>query len=85
MSDNPFIRTIVSSRKTLRNESFFSLCEGLPRKKLLAYFGELEQFRRESRNLYEKVRATIFLHAAYRFILQESKDTFGYGHITSPC
>ena len=42
--------------------------------------GELEEFRQRSDNLYEKVRATLFLYALFRFFLQEGRKTPSVGH-----
>ncbi|MDQ1258159.1 MAG: hypothetical protein QG656_2768, partial [Candidatus Hydrogenedentes bacterium] len=43
-------------------------------RELLDACEQLERFRRQSDNLYERVRATLFLYAAYRFYLMESPD-----------
>ncbi|MBI5093237.1 MAG: UTP--glucose-1-phosphate uridylyltransferase [Candidatus Hydrogenedentes bacterium] len=69
---NAFIETITSSDPALRNRSFQSVCAGLSPQELLAACEELDAFRRKSTNLYERVRATLFLFAAYRFGLMES-------------
>ena len=69
---NPFIETITSRDPALRNRSFRSLCAGLEPEALLAACDELDRFRRGAENLYERVRAALFLHAAHRFFLQES-------------
>src|SRR5262249_5733986 len=34
--------------------------------------GELEQFRQTRQNLYERVRASLFLHALYRYEIQDA-------------
>src|SRR5262249_23673964 len=39
---------------------------------VLAACDELEAFRRRAENLYERVRASMFLHAIYRYVLQEN-------------
>ena len=69
---NIFIETIVSKDPEKRNRSFRSLCEQLEARDLLGACEELDGFRRAADNLYERVRATLFLYAAYRFYLQES-------------
>ncbi|MEM6803344.1 MAG: UTP--glucose-1-phosphate uridylyltransferase [Bacteroidota bacterium] len=78
---NPFILTIVQQDQELRDRSFFSLCQDLSTKKLLEYLEELDLFRKGTENLYERVRASLFLHAAYRFVLQESEDSPSTGKI----
>ena len=42
---------------------------------------ELEAFRRGAENLYERVRASIFLHAIYRYTLQDSPELPATGPI----
>ncbi len=69
---NAFIETIVSKDPEKRNRSFRSLCERIEGRDLLSACEELDGFRRGADNLYERVRATLFLYAAYRFHLQES-------------
>ncbi len=69
---NPLIETIVSQDPALRNRPFREICEGFTAQGLLMACAELDQFRRTAENLYERVRASLFLYAAYRFILQES-------------
>jgi UDP-N-acetylglucosamine pyrophosphorylase len=69
---NPFINTITSPKPEVRNISFGNLCKGLTVTELLGYFRELDDFRKTTRNLYERVRACIFLYAGYRFFLMES-------------
>jgi hypothetical protein len=43
-------------------------------KELLFHFDELDSFRKTTPNLYERVRACIFLYYGFRFFLQESKE-----------
>ena len=43
-------------------------------KEQLQYFKELDDFRKTTTNLYERVRASIFLYAGYRFSLMENKE-----------
>lgn len=64
---NPFIQTITSRDPALRDRPFRSLCAGLTDKGLLRAAEELEGFRRGADNLYERVRATLFLYAIHRF------------------
>jgi UDP-N-acetylglucosamine pyrophosphorylase len=69
---NRFIETITSNNPEIRNKSFQELCSGLSVKELMRDFEELDQFRKTTQNLYERVRASIFLYAGYRFFLMEA-------------
>jgi UDP-N-acetylglucosamine pyrophosphorylase len=69
---NPFIHTITSQDSAIRDVPFHELCEGLSADQIKFYFAELEEFRKKTANLYEKVRASIFLYAGYRFFLLDS-------------
>jgi UTP--glucose-1-phosphate uridylyltransferase len=71
---NPLIETITSPEPSLRDRSIQDLLTGLTTVDVLRTCDELETFRRDSRNLYERVRASIFLHAIYRYRLQDSLD-----------
>lgn len=78
---NIFIETITSTNPKLRNQSFFDLCKNKSAKRLLGELSELEDFRKGTGNLYERVRACLFLHGAYRFFLQQHKDLSETGKI----
>jgi UDP-N-acetylglucosamine pyrophosphorylase len=79
---NIFIETITSAYPEIRNKSFFELCEGLLTvDKLVSAFSELDEFRKNTTNLYERVRASIFLYAGYRFMLIENTDIPSSGTI----
>ncbi len=78
---NLLIETITSKHPHTRNRPFRALCESLTTAELLEACEELEAFRRAADNLYERVRATLFLYAAYRFFLMESPDTQEAGAI----
>lgn len=69
---NTLIETIVSTDPEKRNRPFRALCAAYTGTELLDVCGELDAFRRTADNLYERVRATLFLYAAHRFFLQES-------------
>ncbi len=71
---NPLIETITSPEPSVRDRSIQDLLAGLSTFEVLRTCDELEVFRRDSRNLYERVRASIFLHAIYRYRLQDSAD-----------
>ncbi len=70
---NPFIDTITSQDPHKRNMPFHALCRGLSADQINVYLTELEEFRKETDNLYEKVRASIFLYAGYRFFLLDPR------------
>ncbi|MCX7019381.1 MAG: UTP--glucose-1-phosphate uridylyltransferase [bacterium] len=71
---NPFIDTITSGDASRRDRAFEELCAAISPAQLLAACEELESFRKSAANLYERVRATLFLHAACRFHLAELPD-----------
>ncbi|HEY3415786.1 MAG TPA: UTP--glucose-1-phosphate uridylyltransferase, partial [Armatimonadota bacterium] len=73
-SDNRFIRTITGADPAERDRAFSALAQGVPADELLAACEELDVFRRSADNLYQRVRASLFLYAAYRFCLQESAE-----------
>src|SRR4029077_17102871 len=59
----------------------WDLTSGSSTAELLILCEELEGFRRDSKNLYERVRASIFLHAVYPYRIQESGDIANTGLI----
>jgi galactokinase/mevalonate kinase-like predicted kinase len=78
---NSLVATITSSDPAIRDRSLWDLVQGATTAELLAGCDELETLRRESQNLYQRVRASIFLHAIYRYRLQESADLDSTGLI----
>ena len=78
---NRFIETIETGDPEKRNRSFASLCEGISVPELLQACEELESFRRSATNLFERVRATLFLYACYRFQLMESRKISEVGRL----
>jgi hypothetical protein len=71
---NDLIETIVSEDDALRNRSIDSLLRAKNKTNLLRSAEELEHFRKTSKNLYHKVRASLFLYVIYRFYLQEHEE-----------
>ncbi len=69
MQAGQLVSIITSPDPAQRNQSLDRLCAGLDAAGLLAECDALEQFRRQSKNLYERVRALFFLYAIYRFHL----------------
>jgi len=62
-------RIITATDPVLRDQSLDSACADLSVDELLAECAALDDFRRRSENLYERVRALFFLHAIHRFHL----------------
>jgi hypothetical protein len=60
---------ITSPDPAVRNQSLDAFCHAAALPELLAECTELEVFRRRSENLYERVRALLFLYAIHRFHL----------------
>ncbi len=63
------INIITAADPTLRNESLEAVCKHASVAELLHECEQLDQFRRHSANLYERVRALFFLYAIHRFHL----------------
>src|SRR5215210_1061291 len=60
---------ITSLDAETRNRPLAAACRGLSYRELLAERDSLDRFRRESGNLYDRVRALFFLYAIDRFHL----------------
>lgn len=58
---------ITSSDPALRNQSISTVCRHASSSELLAAAAELDAFRRQTQNLYERVRALFFLYHLHRF------------------
>jgi hypothetical protein len=63
------VQIITSPDPAVRNQSLDAFCQAAGLPELLAECTELETFRRRSENLYERVRALLFLYAIHRFHL----------------
>jgi hypothetical protein len=63
------IDLITSPEEAVRNRSLDAACAGLGLAELLAEADALDAFRRSSDNLYQRVRALLFLHSLHRFHL----------------
>jgi hypothetical protein len=66
---SPLVAIITAADPEARDRSIESVCRDATRADLLGECDALEAFRRESPNLYERVRALFFLHAIHRFHL----------------
>ncbi|GAB4028709.1 UTP--glucose-1-phosphate uridylyltransferase [Spirosoma gilvum] len=78
---NIFIETITSTDPAIRNRSFFDLSRNLSATSLLKTLRELDGFRKSTPNLYDKVRAILFLYAGFRFFLMETREIPAIGKI----
>jgi galactokinase/mevalonate kinase-like predicted kinase len=68
------IETITSPDPSVRDRSVRALLEGASTADVLAACDDLESFRHAADNLYERVRALMFLQTIHRYVLQESPD-----------
>ncbi|MCA9077574.1 MAG: UTP--glucose-1-phosphate uridylyltransferase [Planctomycetaceae bacterium] len=66
---NRLIDVILSSDAAIRDQSLDAVCADASLDDLLAQCRELDEFRRQSDNLYHRVRALFFLAAIYRYHL----------------
>ncbi len=60
---------ITATESDLRDAALDRWCAGRSLEQLLNQCGELDRFRRDQENLYERVRALFFLYSIYRFHL----------------
>lgn len=65
-------RLILATEPEVRNESIEHTCRASTVDALLSEATELDAFRRQNENLYERVRALFFLAAIHRFHLPEA-------------
>src|SRR5215831_2364619 len=81
---------IITARDAAtRDSSLDEALRGLSTEELLSECDALEEFRRRSDNLYQRVRALLFLHALHRFLLPPKLDPAvksfvpfdGYNHL----
>src|SRR6476619_3239149 len=63
------VEIITAQDPAQRNRSLDAICREMDLAALQAECAALDQFRRSSDNLYERVRALFFLYAIYRFHL----------------
>jgi hypothetical protein len=61
------VEIICSREPAARDASLDEMCEGMSLQDLLGEAEALDDFRRKSENLYERVRALFFLYAIHRF------------------
>ena len=75
------IEIITSRDDAVRNRSLDEICRAASFSALLAECAALDAFRRQSDNLYERVRALFFLYAIHRFHLPERPELKAGGQI----
>ncbi|MEA3209860.1 MAG: hypothetical protein QOE70_2917 [Chthoniobacter sp.] len=75
------IEIITSPEDAVRNQSLDEICLAASFEQLLAEADTLDAFRRESENLYDRVRALFFLSAIHRFHLPARPDLKPGGQI----
>ncbi len=78
---SPLIEIITSADAKIRNQSLDDVCRRASAAELLTACAELDDFRRNSDNLYERVRALFFLYAIHRFHLPAKLTAAGTGLI----
>lgn len=72
---------ITSSHPATRDTALATACDSLTLDQLLLEAQSLDQFRRQSNNLYHRVRALFFLHALHRFHLPPKLTAHPIGQI----
>lgn len=81
MPESILVEAITSGDTEARDRPLAELLAGMTPAQIIAECERLEQFRRTSESLYERVRACLFLFAAYRFNLQESPEVARLGYV----
>lgn len=75
------IETITSQDPVTRDRPVRALLADASTREILSACDDLEAFRHTADNLYQRVRASMFLHALYRYALQESPELTDTGLI----
>ncbi|MEE2887899.1 MAG: UTP--glucose-1-phosphate uridylyltransferase [Planctomycetota bacterium] len=76
------IEVIESDDHQVRNTPLDTLCNGLSRDQLLAECATLDRFRKDSPNLYHRVRALFFNYSIHRFYLPRCPDLPALGKVS---
>ncbi|MBX3748159.1 MAG: UTP--glucose-1-phosphate uridylyltransferase [Verrucomicrobiae bacterium] len=82
--DHPLLQIIVSQDPKVRDRSLHAWCASANLDQLLRAAAALDAFRRRSSNLYERVRALLFLHALHRFEIPSRLASPSTSPSTSP-
>ncbi len=75
------LTAIIASTGDLRNQPLEQACAGLPLEALLLEAESLDAFRKQSLNLYQRVRALFFLSALHRYQMPAAPDIGQEGRI----
>lgn len=76
------LTTIITAEDAAtRDRSLDAFCRGASAEAMLAECAALEELRRSSDNLYQRVRALFFLYAIYRFHLIDAPGVRPVGHV----
>jgi len=78
---NIFIETISTENSEKRNRSFSSLISNISSDEILKYLRELEDYRKKTGNLYERVRSCMFLYSGYNYLVHHVYNIERSGHI----
>ena len=68
-SSSLLLPIITAEERSVRDRALDAVCQSLSIEQLLFECEVLDQFRRHSENLYQRVRALFFLYAIHRFHL----------------
>jgi hypothetical protein len=79
--NSSLINIITADDPALRDASLETVCAKLTTEQLLAETAALDAFRRDCSNLYQRVRALLFLYAIHRFVLPPRLSAGGKGSI----
>ena len=82
--DPGLLKLITSADAEIRNQSLDAHCDTLTFPRLLEEAAVLDAFRRDSDNLYNRVRALFFLASIHRFHLPSRPELKPGGHIPFP-
>jgi hypothetical protein len=74
-------KIITAADPEVRNRSVYAFCRSATADQLLGEAAALEQLRRSSENLYERIRALFFLYAIHRFHLPARPEAAGRAQI----
>lgn len=81
MSNTKFIDVILSEKDEIRNSSLDELCKNKTLIELLNECKSLENFRKQSTNLYHRVRSLFFLYAIHRFHIPFKKEIKNHAYV----
>jgi hypothetical protein len=82
MISSELIRIITSDDPAIRDLSLDAFAQAASLEQLLAECDQLDRFRRDSDNLYQRVRALFFLYAIHRFHLPLKPGVAARGRIS---